>query len=284
MISFLDNALFSLPWPFPLLIILASMAVIAVLAYAKRTLDLGGTLSAYLLGAITLWILRFGGFLLLVVFFISCNIVGKVSESIRKQRRTVEVGEKKGHRRDAMQVMANGLMAVIAALIWFFGARDQALIMFGAALAESTGDTFAGEIGRLSRRTPVSIRTLKQVTPGVSGGVTVLGILAAFLSSAFISLLWYVFFSDAGYGVTFPGALLVCLLGFAGTIVDSYLGATVQALYYDPESKALTEKEEVDGRKLELSRGIRWVDNDMVNLISNVFSAVFALGMGALIL
>ena len=41
--------------------------------------------------------------------------------------------------------------------------------------------------------------------------------------------------------------------------------------------------DEKDGKKLELSRGIRWVDNDMVNLLSNVFSSVFALGMGVLV-
>ena len=55
-------------------------------------------------------------------------------------------------------------------------------------------------------------------------------------------------------------------------------------IYYDPEEKTFSEKEEKDGRKLELSRGIRWIDNDMVNLMSNVFSAVFALGMGMLVL
>ncbi|MBR2281819.1 MAG: DUF92 domain-containing protein, partial [Spirochaetales bacterium] len=159
-----------------------------------------------------------------------------------------------------------------------------ALIMFGAAIAEATSDTFAGEIGRLSSKGPVSILTKKPVPAGVSGGVTWLGTVGAFLSSAFIAVCWYVFFlfSIGPNAVSVHGAALVCLLGFAGAIVDSYLGATIQALYFDPESRALTEKDEIDGRKLELSRGVRWVDNDMVNLISNIFSAVFALGMGAL--
>ena len=46
----------------------------------------------------------------------------------------------------------------------------------------------------------------------------------------------------------------------------------------------LTESDEKNGQKLELAQGIRWVDNDMVNLMSNVFSSVFALGMGVLII
>ena len=53
--------------------------------------------------------------------------------------------------------------------------------------------------------------------------------------------------------------------------------------HYDPERDEVSEDEERDGRKLELARGIRWVDNDMVNLMSNTFSAVFALGMCTLI-
>ncbi len=284
MIGFLDNALFSLSWPIPLLIILGSLLLIAVAAYLHKSLNLSGSIGAFILGAIIFWTLRFGGLLLLLIFFVASNIVGKLSARIRAARRSVEVEEKKGHRRDGMQVLANGLMAAIAALLWYFGSKDGALVMFGAAVAEATGDTFAGEIGRLSRRRPVSIRTFKPVTPGISGGVSFLGTLAAFLSCAFIALLWYVFFLDGGFHVTIAGALLVCIVGFAGTVVDSYLGATVQAIYLDPSTGKLYEKEKLDGVELELSRGIRWVDNDMVNLMSNIFSAVFAFGMSLLVL
>ena len=283
MIAFLDDALFTLAWPWPLVIILAGMVVFAVLAYMKRSLNLGGTLGAFVLGTIVLWTLRFEGFFLILLFFVSCNIVGKISSRIRDARRTAatekEVEEKKGHRRDLMQVAANGLMAAIAALIWYFTGKNTALMMFGAAVAEATSDTFAGEIGRLSRRGPVSIVTMRPVPVGLSGGVTALGMFAAFASSAAIALCWLLWFP----GVTFLEASLVCLLGFAGAVIDSYLGAGVQAQYRDPETGVFSEKEEKDGRKLELVRGVRWIDNDMVNLMSNVFSAVFALGMGMLI-
>ncbi len=281
MIRFLDESLFSLAWPWPLVIIVAAMVLVAVAAYLKRSLDLGGALGAFSMGVIVLWTTGFAGFLLLLLFFVSCNVVGKVSKKIRDRRKGyVEIGEKKGHRRDLMQVLANGLMATIAALLWYFGSKNSALVMYGAAVAEATSDTFAGEIGRLSKREPVSILTMKPVPRGISGGVTALGMFAALASSMAIALCWFLWFS----GVTFYEALLVGILGFAGAVIDSYLGAAVQAQYLDPETRTLSEKEEVDGRKLELVRGIRWVDNDMVNLMSNVFSSVFALGMSALIL
>ena len=279
MIAFLDNVLFSLSWPWSLVVVVITMAVVAILAYVARSLDAGGALCAFVMGVTVLWTTRFAGFFLFMLFFISCNIVGKVSKRLRAKDRTPEIWEKKGSRRDLMQVIANGLMATLASLLWFFSAKSAALVMFGAAVAEATSDTFAGEIGKLSSRPPVSILTMRQVPKGMSGGVTALGMAGAALSAFVIALFWYVSFS----GVSFYQAALVWVLGFAGAVIDSYLGAGVQALYYDPETDEFTEKEERDGRKMELSRGIRWIDNDMVNLMSNTFSAVFALGMSTLI-
>lgn len=280
MIAFLDDSLFLLSWPWPLVIVVSAMGLVAVLAYLKRSLDASGALGAYIMGVIVLWTMRFEGFLLFLLFFLSCNVVGKISKRLRKGKAAGEVAEKKGTRRDFMQVLSNGLMAVIAALIWYFTGKTSALIMFGASIAEATSDTFAGEIGRLSKRNPVSIRDLRPVPKGLSGGITALGTSAAFLASSAIAACWYVWFD----GVSFASAALVCLTGFAGAVIDSYLGAFVQAHYIDPDTGMLTEHEQKNGKPLELSRGIRWVDNDMVNLLSNVFSAVFALGMSSLVL
>ena len=279
MTVFLDDALFTLTWPLPILIIAAGMTFIALAAYLKKALDSGGASGAWIMGVIVLWTLRFEGFFVFLLFFVSCTVVGKISGKIRKNQKG-DVEGKKGHRRDFMQVLANGLMTTIAACIWWVSGKNAALIMFGAAVAEATSDTFAGEIGRLSKKPPVSIRTFRPVPVGLSGGITVLGTFAAFVSSAVIALAWFLLFQ----GASFHGAALVCLMGFAGAVLDSWLGASVQAHYIDPDTGGLTEHEEKNGMKLELSRGIRWVDNDMVNLMSNVFSSVFAFGMAALIL
>ena len=277
MIRFLDDAIFTLLTPWPMVIVVLTVTVIAIGAYLARALTAGGALCAFIMGVTVFWTTRAEGFLLFMLFFLSCNVVGKISKRLRKGK--TEIAEKKGHRRDVMQVVANGLMTTIAALLWFFTSKTVALIMFGAAVAEATSDTFAGEVGRLSKSGPVSIRNFRPVPVGMSGGVTFLGMVGAFLSSAMIAFCWYIWFQ----GVSIYAAVLVCLMGFAGAVLDSYLGASVQAHYVDPDTGMLTENDEKDGRKLELAQGIRWVDNDMVNLMSNVFSSVFALGMGALI-
>lgn len=277
MIRFLDDAIFTLLTPWPMVIVVLTVTVIAIGAYLARALTAGGALCAFVMGVTVFWTTRAEGFLLFMLFFLSCNVVGKISKRLRKGK--TEIAEKKGHRRDVMQVVANGLMTTIAALLWFFTSKTVALIMFGAAVAEATSDTFAGEVGRLSKSGPVSIRNFRPVPVGMSGGVTFLGMVGAFLSSAMIAFCWYIWFQ----GVSVYAAVLVCLMGFAGAVIDSYLGASVQAHYVDPDTGMLTENDEKDGRKLELAQGIRWVDNDMVNLMSNVFSSVFALGMGTLI-
>lgn len=277
MIRFLDDAIFTLLTPWPMVIVVLTVTVIAIGAYLARALTAGGALCAFVMGVTVFWTTRAEGFLLFMLFFLSCNVVGKISKRLRKGK--TEIAEKKGHRRDVMQVVANGLMTTIAALLWFFTSKTVALIMFGAAVAEATSDTFAGEVGRLSKSGPVSIRNFRPVPVGMSGGVTFLGMVGAFLSSAMIAFCWYIWFQ----GVSVYAAVLVCLMGFAGAVMDSYLGASVQAHYVDPDTGMLTENDEKDGRKRELAQGIRWVDNDMVNLMSNVFSSVFALGMGALI-
>lgn len=280
MIEYLDSMIFQLQWPLPILVIMGGMTLIAFIAYKAKSLTLGGAIGAFAMGFIILWSTSFSGFFLFLLFFVSCTVISRVSKAIREVDNIKEVMEKKGHTRDLMQVLANGLMATIAALLWSVALENKALVMFGAAVAEATSDTFAGEIGRLSKRQPVSILNFKPVPRGLSGGVTVLGLIAAILSSAFIALFWYLWFFD----VTVLEAVLVGTMGFAGCLLDSVLGAGVQGIYFDPKAKQFSENKEKDGRMLELSRGIRWVDNDVVNLISNVFSGVFAFGLCALIL
>jgi len=280
LLSCLDDKIFGFAWYISLVAIIAFMLFIAVVAYAKKSLDISGAFAAVIMGVIVLWTTKLEGFLLLLLFFVGANVAGKVSRRILSQSKSEGSIEKKGSRRDLMQVLANGLMATLAALIWYTAGSTPALVMFGASIAESTSDTLAGDIGRLSKRNPVSIRNFLPVPKGLSGGVTPLGTFAAFIASLTIGVVWFLVFFANTKGIAFLG--IIALTGFMGCVMDSYLGACVQAHYIDPDTGNLTEKDKKNGVSLELAQGIRWVDNDMVNLISNVFSAVFALGMASL--
>lgn len=279
----IDAWLFGLVWPLPLVVVVSTMVVFAIIALKKRSLDPSGAIAAATMGVVVLWTTQVEGLLLHLLFFVGANVVGKVSKRIQAKafgETSIGIIEKKGSRRDLMQVLANGLMAIVAGLIWYVCGSFPALVMFGASISEAAADTFAGEIGRLSKNPPVSIRTFTPVPKGLSGGVTLLGTVAAFVSSIIIGLCWFVLFGVKG-GVL--AASVICLTGFVGSVVDSYLGACVQARYRDPDTGMLTEQDSKDGRPFELVQGVRWVDNDMVNLLSNVFSSVFAFGMASIL-
>ncbi len=281
---------------------LLGFALMACLAYKWKLLTANGVVGAFVLAVLCTWIFGLAGLVLLLLFFASANVIGKIRDHIQKEEGNFI--EKKNSRRDLMQVLANGLMAVLAAVVFAISdsylrtnaliAADAkellpmrimfaAIVMFGAAMTEATSDTWAGEIGRLSKKPPVSLKTGKIVPRGVSGGVTLLGYGGGLAGAAFIAVFWYVLFSGtSGPADVFMkklplGLAVITLSGFAGCIFDSVLGAYFQALYIDADSGKYTEKKKSpSGKDNALYSGIQWMDNDMVNLASNFLSAVTA--------
>ena len=76
-------------------------------------------------------------------------------------------------------------------------------------------------------------------------------------------------------------AVLLWLAGFAGSVLDSVLGAALQAKYRTSEGRA-TERPTTDGQPNQLVGGWRWVNNDVVNAISSCAAALpFLLGLWA---
>ena len=72
-------------------------------------------------------------------------------------------------------------------------------------------------------------------------------------------------------------ALFVAALGLLGCLFDSVLGSLIQVKYRCPVCGALTERESHCGIPGKVERGWRWVNNDTVNLLSNLFVAVLAI-------
>jgi len=274
MLTWLDNLLFCIDWPFPLVIILFIMGAIAFVSVKKEKLTMMAALAAIVEGTVVLWCLRFEGFFIFFLFFFTSIILEKYVR--------IQHGRNEKHEaRDILSVLANGAMATIAALHFYNTGYNGALLMFGAAIAEAASDTWAGELGRLSVKPPVSIRTFKEVKKGLSGGVTPLGFLAGFSAVVFIALVWVFCFPIKNRGIGFT---IICFTGFAGCVLDSYIGATCQALYEDAETGELTEEPKTEkGEENKLVRGYEWMDNDAVNFISNFTAAITAMALSAIL-
>ncbi len=74
----------------------------------------------------------------------------------------------------------------------------------------------------------------------------------------------------------FELAVLVAGGGLLAAVLDSALGATVQARYRAPDGR-LTERSTSSTGPLELAKGVRWMDNDRVNLACTAFGGLWPL-------
>ncbi len=261
-------------WPFNLLIIIGFMAILGLVAYFRKHLTFSGAVAASTMGVIVLWSVMIEGFSVLLFFYASSYLVSFFARRVSSEENKIE---KKGANRDYIQVLANGLVCTLAALLYYNTGKYCYLVMFGSALAEATSDTWAGEFGRLSSIPPVSMRTGKPVEKGTSGGVTFVGFSGAFAGSAITAGFW-----KWAFDYELQNSAIMCLIvifcGFFGCLVDSFLGATVQAMYEDSASGKLTEHDtDIAGNPQKLVRGFKWIDNDIVNLISNTVSGLMGL-------
>lgn len=254
---------------------LALAAPLSLAAWRVGALTASGALAASLVGGLTYGLGGLPAAILLMAFFGSSSLL---SRAYTRRKRQVAANFAKGDRRDWAQVAANGGMPVLALLAGAGGllAMPVAWAVFSAALATVTADTWATELGILSKRRPRLITTGKPVPPGTSGAVSMLGSLVSFGAALFIGLL-------AGLlpQPTLIQVLLVATVaGVLGCFLDSYLGATVQAIYYCPKCKKETERHPTHscGTETTLRRGRPWLTNDWVNFLSAALGALLAFG------
>src|SRR5712692_7874716 len=74
--------------------------------------------------------------------------------------------------------------------------------------------------------------------------------------------------------------LIALISGLAGSFFDSLLGATVQAMYYCPTCDKETERRIHNcGTQAQPLRGVKWVNNDVVNFLATAFGGLVAMGI-----
>lgn len=254
---------------------LALSLAIGAAAYRRGSLTRGGWLGAVITGTSTF---GFGGWswgLTLIAFFVSSSLLSHFRQSY-KQR---VVGEKfeKGGRRDFWQALANGGVGGLLALLYALGGEPPLLLAaFAGVMATVNADTWATELGVLNRRPPRLITTLRPVPPGTSGGVSPLGLLATLAGAALVgAVLSGVLLAERGLWQ--PGLLLAALLGgLAGSLFDSLLGATLQALYRTADGEETERTHDRSGAPNQPLRGLAWMNNDLVNLISSLAGGLVA--------
>jgi uncharacterized membrane protein len=155
----------------------------------------------------------------LIFFYYTGSKLTKVKEDVKAK---LEDNYSKGGQRNYIQVLCNSILATLIALYYiytigeddhisFIKSEDDISYEFGditisknilksyliclyvAHYACATADTWASELGILSRRKPRLVTTLfiKQVPSGCNGGMSILGTFASAVGGAFIGLIHY---------------------------------------------------------------------------------------------
>jgi uncharacterized protein (TIGR00297 family) len=248
--------------------------LIAGTAHRLGALSGNGAVAAVLVGAIVMGLGGWQWAVLLLAFFISSSIL---TRAFRGQK--AGLGEKysKGGQRDAGQVLGNGaLPALFAGLHAFFPGAAWPWLGFAAALAAVNADTWATELGVLSPAPPRLITNLgRTLEKGSSGAVSPWGTAAALAGAGLIGLLAASLSPNDRWSLF----LLITASGFLGSLFDSLLGATVQAMYFCPKDQGETEQHplHICGTATIHMRGWRWLDNDRVNLGCGAIAAAVAI-------
>jgi uncharacterized protein (TIGR00297 family) len=147
--------------------------------------------------------------------------------------------------RNAWQVLANLTVAALGSVAFSATGNRLWLVAVVAALAEAATDTVASEVGQFRGPAARLITTWERVPAGTDGGVTISGSIAGLAAGLVIATI-----GGMG-GMVLPARFWVPVAaGFAGMLIDSLLGATLQR------------------------RG--WISNQAVNLFSTLAAAGLA--------
>ncbi|TNE60713.1 MAG: DUF92 domain-containing protein [Bacteroidetes bacterium] len=227
--------------------------------YRKRALTLDG---GFVAAAVGLWVLSFAGplwLLPLFFFFISSTALGRLN----KERLTA-ADVRHGQPRDFRQVLCNGgIYAILATgVVWVNS--DIIFLLMSVSLAVSTADTWSSEIGQYFRQPTYDMLRWKNVPVGLSGGVSLAGTIGGLVGAFSIALLCSLLLQQ---DIRTPELSGIAVAGFCGMVLDSLLGAAMQARYLDPDSGMLSDR---NGLHMQRYSGFEWMSNDGVNFWSNL--------------
>ncbi|KAF2018616.1 UMP1-domain-containing protein [Aaosphaeria arxii CBS 175.79] len=247
-------------------IAIPATAALVYRAWSRKSLTPVGILTAFLTAvahAVHPWSVFFA---LLTVFFLAGTAVKHNVKATLTQSATGASGGEGP--RNHIQVLANSLIASVLILLhtwqlhkegtywnedlcWKSGG-DVIVIGIVANYAAVAADTFSSELGILSTSKPRLITApWRVVPPGTNGGVTMAGLIAGWAGASLIagtSVLLLPFCKTWSPADKAIFTYAISAAGFAGTLLDSLLGALFQASVVDVHSGKIVEG--AGGRKV----------------------------------
>uniref|UniRef100_A0A6G1R461 Transmembrane protein 19 n=1 Tax=Hypotaenidia okinawae TaxID=2861861 RepID=A0A6G1R461_9GRUI len=269
-------------WLFSILVPL----MIAIQGFKKKSLDYSGALGGLVVGFI-LTVANYSFFTSLFVFFVTSSKLTKWKKDRKKQ---IDSEYKEGGQRNWVQVVCNGGVPTELAILYMiengpgeipidfskeYTASWMCLSLLGA-LACSAGDTWASEIGSvMSKSNPRLITTWEEVPVGTNGAITLVGLLSSLLGGMAVGIAYFLtqLIFVTGLEISAPQWPIIMFgaaAGLLGSIVDSYLGATMQYSGFDQNIGMVVNHQTKDSKHIS---GKPILDNNIVNLFSSIITA-----------
>ena len=239
---------------------------LAGFAYYKKAMTNSALLVAFIFSVIITYFGGVSSFLMLATVFLLTVVANLIKKEVRINK-TKDIHEK-GHKKDIRSIIANVAPGTFTIIFYGLTNNHIYLVIFAALMSEAISDSLASDIGILSNKPPINILTFKKSTPGLSGNISLLGMLASLIGSACIAGIYYAF------NPNFSIFAIITICGFMGNLIDSFLGAILQVKYKCPKCHIITEKETHCNTKTIICNGEKRFNNDTINLISNILTGV----------
>lgn len=204
-----------------ILLALAVNFLFALLALGLKMVNRSGAVCGFILGVAVYLGYGYKSFLVMLGFFVLGSVTTRLGYAKKAAR---GVAEGRGGARGWREALANSLAGAFFAVLVITTHHEAAfLVALVATFAEAAGDTVSSEIGQWLSDRAFLITTFKPVRAGENGGVTVGGTAAGLAASALVIALGY------GLGLCGEGGAAIALAAaFAGNVLDSLLGATLE--------------------------------------------------------
>ncbi|MHA2045354.1 MAG: DUF92 domain-containing protein [Candidatus Thorarchaeota archaeon] len=273
------------------------MTIVGALAYKLNFVDISGLISAFVVG-FTIWYT--GGivsFVIILFFFMSAGVATKMKY---KEKAKLNLAQEGKGKRSWLNVFGSGIIPMmfsvgmyLSSLVPGLAAANWPFLMFGGyigAVATTTADTLASEIGVFSKSKPRLITNLRRKVPkGTIGAVSLLGEGAALFAGLFIGVLALIIALIAPGSIpaiTSAEQLIVLvpmavLTAFIGCNLDSLFGAALQNRFVCGICGAITDKEFHCNYETKYVGGFKRFTNMHVNLGSSGMGAALGIVLGA---
>jgi uncharacterized protein (TIGR00297 family) len=211
----------------PVTTLLTSEALVAIAvttafaggAWLLRGVTTGGAIAGFAVALAIFAAAGPGAFAVLIAVFAVAWLTTRLGYRKKQALGTAE----NSHGRSASQVLANLAAGALFAVAARVTGQPVFLLAAIAALAEAAADTAASECGEALSDRAYLITSFRAVPAGTDGGISLPGTLAALVAAGSVAMI-----AAAAGVLAWAVTPFITAAGFAGTVIDSLLGATLE--------------------------------------------------------